>query len=254
MPKKELGQHWLHDQAILEQIAAEARLEKQDTVLEVGPGLGTLTRVLCEQAEKVVAVEFDQALAAELPERVAQSNLEVQNHDILDFDLSQLPENYKVVANIPYYLTSHLIRRLLESDNQPASIVLLVQKEVAERVVAEPGQMSILSVSAQHYSECRLGVEVAAEYFTPPPQVDSQVVVLEPRTPRDVDEQTFFRIVKAGFGEKRKKLANSLSGGLHLDKALVAETLSALQLGENVRAQELSLEQWYALYERLELG
>ena len=252
-PKKSLGQHWLYDESIIKSIIDQAKLTDNDTVLEIGPGLGTMTKQLVAEAGEVLAVEYDEQLASELPQRVVAENLQVQQADVLDFDFTALPAGYKVVANIPYYLTSHLIRRLLESNNKPAIIVLLIQQEVAERIVAAPGQMSLLSISAQHYALVRLGPFVAAEHFEPPPKVDSQVVILTPKErPHMIDQRQFFKLVKAGFGEKRKKLRNSISGGLGVEKELVASTLEELQLNPNVRAQELSLEQWYKLYEHLE--
>lgn len=248
-PKKSLGQHWLNDERILKQIVQTAEVRPTDTVLEVGPGPGALTELLAINAQKVIAVEYDADLATKLEGR--WGNVEVIEADILDFRLDKLEPGYKVVANIPYYLTSHLIRRLLETPNTPELIVLLIQKEVAERIVAEPGQMSILSVSAQHFADVSLGVEVAASYFVPPPRVDSQVVVLRPHQRPQIDEKKFFQIVKAGFSEKRKKLVNSLAGGLGIDKIEVATILSELDVETNARAQELTLEQWYRLYERM---
>ena len=235
---------------MLEAIADAAEVQQGDVVLEVGPGHGTLTAKLVDRAERVIAVEYDSQLAAELAGKVNAENLTVQEADILDFDLSQLPEGYKVVANIPYYLTSHLVRRLLESSNKPSNIALLIQKEVAQRIVAKPGKMSLLSVSAQFYADCRLDIEVPAEYFDPAPKVDSQVVVITPKQPPEVDEKVFFRLVKAGFVEKRKKLANSLAGGLRQEKAEMIQLLADVGLHENVRAQELSIEEWVTLYEK----
>jgi len=216
IPKKSLGQHWLEDDDSLEAMLSTADVSAQDTVLEIGPGLGTLTRKLVAAAQRVIAVEFDERLASELPGRIPADNLEVVQQDILKFDLTQLPPGYKVIANIPYYLTSNMVRVLSESSNQPAKAVLLVQKEVAERVAAGPGAMSLLSVTAQFYWQVSLGRVVEAELFVPPPKVDSQIVALnrrsEPLYP-DVDAKALFRLVKAGFGERRKTLRNSLSGG-----------------------------------------
>jgi 16S rRNA (adenine1518-N6/adenine1519-N6)-dimethyltransferase len=158
---------------------------------------------------------------------------------------------YKVVANIPYYLTSNLVRVLSESSNPPACAVLLVQKEVAERLAAKAGQMSILSVTAQYYWEVSLGRLVPAELFTPPPKVDSQIVIMLARpTPLfpDVDAKQFFRLVKAGFGERRKTLRNSLSGGLGIDKFQCEQLLQSAEIDSNLRAQNLTLEQWRKLY------
>jgi len=250
-PKKSLGQHWLYDDATLVAICDSADVGAADTVLEVGPGLGTLTRKLIDRAERVVAVEFDRDLADQLPGRVASDKLSVVSEDILSFDLTTLPEGYKVVANIPYYLTSNLIRVLCESSNAFSQAAILIQKEVAERVAAGPGQMSLLSISAQFYCTVSLGPVVLAAMFTPPPKVDSQVLILrhraEPLFP-DVDTKQFFRVVKAGFSQKRKTLVNSLSAGLALEKAQVRELLQACDIAENTRAQALSLDEWHALY------
>lgn len=249
--KKSLGQHWLTDYASLKAMCDSALVKSTDTVLEIGPGLGTLTELLVHEAARVVAVEFDANLAGKLPGRVAEDNLQVVQQDILSFDFTQLPTGYKVVANIPYYLTSNLIRVLSESANPPSVAVLLVQKEVAERVAAKAGDMSILSVTAQYYWETSLGREVPAELFTPPPKVDSQILILKRRTQplfANVDEKIFFRLVKAGFSQKRKTLQNSLSGGLHLDRAEAASLLSRAAIEPTARAQMLSLEQWYSLY------
>ncbi|MBC7581790.1 ribosomal RNA small subunit methyltransferase A, partial [Aeromicrobium sp.] len=178
VPKKSLGQHWLNDPASLQAMCDAAELITDDVVLEIGPGLGTLTTLLIDQAKEVVAVEFDDYLAKALPRRITSASLTVVNQDILSFDYTSLPPDYKVVANIPYYLTSNLIRVLSETPNQPSVAVLLVQKEVAQRVAAAPGDMSLLSVTAQFYWQTGLGPIVLAELFTPPPKVDSQVLIL----------------------------------------------------------------------------
>ena len=252
IPNKSLGQHWLNDDATLLGICDAADVQKGDTVLEIGPGMGTLTRHLLNRADRVVAVEFDTALATTLPGKFSNSRLEVIEQDILQFDLTQLPAGFKVVANIPYYLTSKLLRVLCESTNPFSQAAILIQKEVAERAAAKPGQMSLLSVSAQYYCEVSLGQVVGKELFTPPPKVDSQVLVLqyrsEPLFP-DVDTKKFFHVVKAGFSQKRKTLLNSLSAGLGLSKDETRAMLEAADIVENSRAQALSLEDWHALYE-----
>jgi 16S rRNA (adenine1518-N6/adenine1519-N6)-dimethyltransferase len=255
VPKKSLGQHWLHDKAMLDTIVDCADVQSGDTVLEIGPGLGTLTRRLLARGAAVTAIEFDKALARGLPISIGEaplgSSLDVIHEDILRFDLTQLPVEYKVVANIPYYLTSNLIRVLTESNNPFATAALLIQKEVAERAAAEPGQMSLLSVSAQYYCEVTLGPIVPAELFTPPPKVNSQVLVLRYRTEplyEDVDIKQFFRIVKAGFSQKRKTLVNALSGGLAISKEAARGMLEVADIAPNQRAQALSLDDWYALY------
>ena len=250
-PKKSLGQHWLHDELTLETMCDIVAVGPDDTILEIGPGLGTLTEYLVQQAKQVIAVEFDEQLAAGLPSRVPAANLQVVQQDILRFDLTSLPANYKVVANIPYYLTSNLVRVLSESANPAAAVALLIQKEVAERAAAKPGKMSMLSVSAQFYWEVSLGPVVAAELFTPPPKVDSQILVLRRRAAPlfpDVDTKQFFRLVKAGFSQKRKTLVNALSGGMAMSKDDTKTLLDKAGIPQNTRAQALSLEEWHELY------
>lgn len=250
IPKKSLGQHWLTSRVALEAMCSESALSEEDIVLEIGPGQGVLTELLVQTAKQVYAVELDQDLLKELPARVPASNLELIEADILQFDLRTIPQNYKVVANIPYYITNKLIRLLLEAHNAPIRSTLLIQKEVAERIAAKPGNMSILAVSVQFYSEVVLGPVVPAKDFHPAPEVDSQIITLIRREKPlfDVDARMFFRIVKAGFSEKRKKLGNALSGGLHISKEQAREYIERAGLGVDVRAQELSLDNWYALY------
>lgn len=253
-PKKSLGQHWLHDANTLDEICDYAEIKPEDTVLEIGPGLGTLTERIAALAERVVAVEFDDDLAKDLLNKISANNVEVINQDILSFDYEQMPSGYKVVANIPYYLTSRLLRELLEANNKPSQIVLLIQKEVAERVAAKPGKLSILGVSAQYYAEVSLGMVVQPHLFTPPPKVDSQVLILKPHSEplfTDVDDKLFFRMVKAGFSEKRKKLSNALSGSLQQPKDDIQQILEVAGFNPNIRAQELTLPEWYKLYKVL---
>lgn len=249
-PDKSLGQHWLRDRMVLEHIADCADIKVTDTVLEIGPGLGTLTSELLRRAGKVTTVEFDPALAKKLPGQFPGKALVVHNEDILKFDLSQLPLGYKVVANVPYYITSKIVQKLMTADNKPAIAVLLVQKEVAERIAAQPGDMSILAVSAQIYAEASLGDVVPAELFTPPPKVDSQVVILKTRNKPLVgteSEKAFFRIVKAGFSAKRKKLRSSLSGGLGIKKSDAEKMLLSAGISPDDRAEDLSIDDWLRL-------
>jgi 16S rRNA (adenine1518-N6/adenine1519-N6)-dimethyltransferase len=186
-----------------------------------------------------------------LPQRIQSSSLTVKQQDILSFDYTSLPADYKVVANIPYYLTSNLIRVLSETSNQPSVAVLLIQKEVAERVAAQPGAMSLLSVTAQFYWQTGVGPIIPAELFTPPPKVDSQILILERRPEPlfpDVDTTRFFRLVKAGFSERRKMLRSSLSGGMHISKPDAESLLKKAGIDPNLRAQALSLKDWHKLY------
>jgi len=249
--KKELGQHWLNDSVILQEIVTAGAVSSSDFVLEIGPGKGTLTEKIVGTGAEVLALEYDNSLIKPLQKRFANcKKFAISEGDIRGYDYNKLPKNYKIIANIPYYLTSNLIRAISETTNSPAVAVLLVQKEVAHRICASPGQMGILSVTAQFYFVCELGVEVAAEYFSPPPKVDSQVVVMRHHKKKlyDVDTGQFFRLVKAGFSEKRKTLRNSLSGGLAISKEDAEILLKKANIPAGSRAQELSLSQWHELY------
>ena len=255
---KSLGQHWLRDREILDAIAFSAEIEDGDFVLEIGPGLGTLTSSLLKFAGKngrVLSVEFDENLAKKLPAQFPGKNLEIINADFLDFDLSKLPKNYKVAANVPYYITSKIVEKLLTSENKPSVAALLVQKEVAERMAAKAGELSILAIASQIYAEVSLDILVPREFFTPPPKVDSQVVVLKSRERNlieifnsknncEVSEREFFRIVKAGFAAKRKKIAKSLSANLAISKERTAEILEKCEISPDLRAQDLNIEEW----------
>lgn len=249
--KKSLGQHWLEDSASLQAMVDAAEVTSGDVVLEIGPGYGTLTEQLLARGAEVHAVELDESLAQNLKNKFQNENFQLHLTSILEFDLTQLPPDYKVVANIPYYLTSNLIRVMSESSNQPDCAVLLVQKEVAERVTALPGDMSLLSVSAQFYWQAELGRVVEAQLFTPPPKVDSQILVLkrrsEPLFP-GIDVRAYFQLVKAGYSGRRKTLENALSGGLHLPKQLTGALIAQSGFDPMIRAQSLSLEMWHKLY------
>ena len=255
-PKKELGQNFLFDDGVLLTIASYGELSGDDTVLEIGPGLGTLTSRLCRQAGQVVAVEFDDELAKLLPANVAElsgyavSNLTVANQDFLGYDLSNLPADYKVVANIPYNITSKIIEKLWSADNKPSLAVLLVQREVAERLAAGAGRLSVLAISAQIFADVELGIKVPAEMFTPAPKVDSQVIIMRRRSEqlvRNDQLEQFFYVVKAGFSEKRKKLRSSLAVGLRTSKAAAEQLLFEADIDPNKRAQELSMDDWKRL-------
>ncbi|HEX4774729.1 MAG TPA: 16S rRNA (adenine(1518)-N(6)/adenine(1519)-N(6))-dimethyltransferase RsmA [Candidatus Saccharimonadales bacterium] len=251
LAKKSLGQHWLSDPASLQAMCDAADIDKEDVVLEIGPGLGTLTELLVKQAKQVIAVEFDSILAANLPHRVPAANLQVVSQDIMAFDFSDLPPDYKIVANIPYYLTSNLIRMISEAQNRPKTAALLVQKEVAERVAAKPGAMSLLSITAQFYWQASLGQIVPAKLFTPSPKVDSQILILrrlDKTVFPDVKPQDFFRLTKAGFSQRRKTLLNSLSGGLNVSRDEAKALCERAFIDCALRPQTLSLEEWRQLY------
>ena len=248
--KKSLGQHWLHDDASLNAMCEMAGVESSDFVVEIGPGLGTLTTKLIDRGARVHAVEFDVILAANLPNRVKSDQLSVDNEDILKINFGEFQPDYKIVANIPYYLTSNLIRVVSETTNRPKSVTLLIQKEVAERLCAGPGDMSLLSVWAQMYFICSLGPIVPAALFTPPPKVDSQIVHLERREMPlfgDMDKKQLTKVMKAGFSNKRKTLHNSLAAGLQITKDQAADLLAAADIKSSARPQELNLQQWIDL-------
>lgn len=257
-PKKALGQHWLYDVDVLEAMCDAVGADTSDTILEIGPGLGTLTARLLARGSQVIALEFDQDLARSLSANLNrldanQKNLEVLEGDIRTFNFTELAPDYKVCANIPYYLTSNLIRMLCDTTNKPIVTAMLVQKEVAERVVATDSKMSILSCFAHFYYECSLGDHVPAKLFTPPPKVDSQILVLERRDSPlfDVDTKKFFQIVKAGFSGKRKTLRNSLSAGLQIEKANVELLLANAGVDHGRRAESLTMDEWKQIYDHL---
>lgn len=262
--KKSLGQHWLYDVEVLEAMCDAIDASDKDTILEIGPGLGTLTARLLERGANVQALEFDHELATSLDTNVSKLlrldgdslkiKLQIVEGDIRSFDFTSMQVDYKVCANIPYYLTSNLIRLLCDTPNRPFSIALLMQKEVAVRIAAEDGKMSMLSCVAHFYYECHVGDMVQAKLFTPPPKVDSQILIMQRRPSPlfDVDTKRFFRLLKAGFGEKRKTLRNSLSGGLSISKELVESILGASSIDPMRRAETLSLLEWKRLYDNLD--
>ncbi|MFQ5858972.1 MAG: 16S rRNA (adenine(1518)-N(6)/adenine(1519)-N(6))-dimethyltransferase RsmA [Anaerolineae bacterium] len=251
-PKKGLGQHFLIDESVLDRIVAAAGVGPADSVLEIGPGLGVLTRALAEQAGHVTAVELDEQMVGILRDELAGfDNLEIAPGDILQIDPRELIAGpYIVVANLPYYITSAVLRHLLETEHKPARLVLTMQLEVAQRILARPGDMSILAVSVQFYGKPELVTRVPAGAFWPRPEVDSAVLRIDvyeepPVAVDDVD--WFFKVVRAGFGQKRKQLKNALAGGLHPSKAEVGTALEQAGIDPRRRAETLSLEEWAAL-------
>ena len=247
-PQKGLGQHFLIDRPSLDAVMGAAGLQPDDVVLEVGPGLGVMTEALASQVKRVIAVETDRVLV-ELLRRRQPANLEIVEADIRQFNLGDLPSGYKVVANIPYYLTSQLIRLLLESTNPPKLMSLLIQKEVAERIVAGPGSLSILALSVQYYGHPEIRQLVERHKFWPAPKVDSAILRVEVNGPVfTADPPKLFRLIKAGFGEKRKQLKNALAGGLNTSGEVIDGWLAEAGIGQTARAQELSLADWQRLY------
>jgi len=266
-PQKNLGQNFLTEDSALRKVISAAGITPDETVLEVGPGLGSLTRYLAVLAERVVAVELDRKLIPPLQEILAHyKNIHISHGDILEQNLTELlalPEkgksiqHYVVVANIPYYITSALIRHLLDSPLQPDRIILTVQKEVAMRICAEPPEMSLLALSVQVFGNPSLSAIIPAEAFYPTPQVDSAVLRVDifssPRiSPPFLD--TFFQLAKAGFSQKRKNLRNSLSGGLGISKSQVETMLAAVHIDYHRRAETLTMEEWRALTLQMKEG
>jgi 16S rRNA (adenine1518-N6/adenine1519-N6)-dimethyltransferase len=249
-PQKSLGQNWLVDESTLACIAAAAELTRQDTVLEIGPGLGSLTRYLAESAGRVVAVELDGALMPPLRRVLADySNVTLVQGDILQFNPAALVAApcYKVAANLPYYITSAVIRHLLEADVSPSLIILTVQLEVAQRITAAPGKLSLLGVSVQFYGRPSIVTRIKAGTFYPAPKVDSAVVRIEPYKNPIVqvdDRDEFFAVVKAGFAQKRKQLHNALTGGLARPQAEIAAALERAGVDGRRRAETLTLAEW----------
>ena len=250
--RKSLGQHWLKDRDILLDIADSASVEGVNEVLEIGPGLGTLTSALFQFFDKVTAIELDDNLAANLPKSFPGKNLQVIHEDVLKLDLNtlDLPEKYVVAGNIPYYITSPIIQKFLHAEHRPEKIVILIQKEVAERLAAEPGDYSILGLSAQIYAKVTLGPLVKKEFFTPPPKVDSQVVILEPLE-KPLASETTMSLIKLGFIAPRKKLIANLAIGLHKSRDEIKAIFTKLDLNENARPADLTIENWCAIEKEL---
>ena len=256
--KKGLGQHFLIDHSVLEKIIEAAELVSSDTVVEVGPGLGVLTEELVKRARRVIAIEVDTRLAQSLQKNLSKfPNLTVLNADVLQLDTQELtnkqtPEQdgYKVVANLPYYIAAPILRHFLEATLKPGLMVVMVQKEVAQSMVAAPGDMSILGISVQLYGKPSIVDFVPAQSFHPQPKVDSAIVRIEvyPRPAVEVsDIAGFFALVKAGFSTPRKQIRNSLALGLRLAAEEVAQLLKQAKISPQRRPETLSLEEWAGL-------
>jgi len=255
-PKKSLGQNFLISHSALKQIVQTADLSRDDVVLEIGAGVGNLTRLLGTQAGRVVAVELDNRMLLPLEEILGGfENVEIVHGDIMRLKPSGLGliAGYKVVANIPYYITSALMRHLLESDPRPSLMVITVQSDVAKRMCAVPDDMNLLALSIQVYGAPRMVGNIPSSSFYPPPDVDSSVVSIQmfeqPFLPEEQLE-ILFRIAKAGFSQKRKTLRNSLSGGLRLSTGDAGNLLDASRIDPMRRAETLSLSEWKALTEK----
>lgn len=275
--KHALGQNFLVDREVLDKIIETAEIKPDDLIIEVGPGLGVLTAELVKKCDDLVAFEIDKNLARLLARQLSSindqypindqvENLNIENllkigncklkiicDDILKVSILEIVNRrkYKVVANIPYYITSKILQLFLTQKNKPESITLLVQKEVAERICARPGQMSTLSISVQAYAEPEIIDIVKASSFFPSPKVDSAILKIRIMNHESrimgVDDKDFFRLIHIGFASKRKTLLNNLTAGYHLDKEKSLAIIKSVGLNENVRAQELSIEEWAEL-------
>jgi len=258
--KKSLGQNFLKDESIIERILTVAEVSAGDKIFEIGPGTGILTEALAKQGAQVMAIELDHVLVERLMKHLEMSKgISILEGNILEVNLNEMlahaefeTSQYKVVANIPYYITAPIIRTLLSLETQPKSLTLMVQKEVAERLTAKPGAMSLLSLMVQYYSDARIAFEVPKEAFDPVPKVDSAVVHLVPRRAYDPEEdRKLFRLARAGFAARRKTLANNLASSLKLEKPVIESVLEDLRLRGDIRAQALTLGNWEALQKAL---
>jgi len=250
-PRKRLGQSFLRDRSFLTHIVDAAELGPEDTVLEIGAGTGILTRALADRAGHVVAVELDDSLYRLLQEEFASvANLELWHANALDVDpCERMPRDYKLVGNIPYYVTGPIVRHYLEARCQPRVLVLMVQREVAERMVAPPGRLSLLGVSVQAYADAKIVARVPSGAFFPRPKVESSIVRLTPFSQRLApgDRDLFFRLVRAGFSTRRKQLVNALSVGLNVSRDRSKGLLRRAGLDETRRAETLSIDDWHSL-------
>lgn len=254
-PSRKLGQNFLINKGVLKEIIKTAQLSPNDIILEIGPAVGVLTKELAKKAGKVITIEKDLNLTRILDEELKIANIknvEIVKGDILKMDLkiyNLRPKNYKIVANIPYYLTSPLIRKFLETENQPKEMTLMVQKEVAQRICAKPPDMNLLAVSVQFSAKPEIISYVSKESFWPQPKVDSAIIKISniKRRKLKISPDLFFKIVKAGFSQPRKQLVNNLSGMLKLKKGEVKSWLLKNNIQPHQRAQTLKIDDWLKL-------
>lgn len=256
-PDRRLGQNFLIDPGALERLVEAAELDPQDTVLEIGAGIGTLTSRLAREVRRIVAVELDRRLIEPLLEGVRHfPGVQVVQADVLKLDLAALMQGmpFRVVANIPYQITSHLLRRLMEMPDGPDRVVLTLQAEVVDRVIADAGEMSLLALSVQVYGRARRVAHIPAGAFFPAPEVDSAVLRIDRHPRPSVAPElipAFFRVARAGFQQRRKQMHNALSAGLGLGSGEVAALLERAAVRPEARAQELALADWERLARQL---
>lgn len=250
LPKKSLGQNFMHDPNTLEKIVATAQLMPDDTVIEVGPGTGQLTAELAKQARHVIAVEVDERMQPILEDRFADTkNVYFVYEDILKTDVLKLvgTDDFVVVANVPYYITTAIISHLLENYRRPKRVVITMQYEVAQRIIAPVGDMSVLAVSVQFYGKPSIVSRLNPAVFWPRPNIDSAILAIDCYERPAVDvpsDKAFFKVVRAGFSQKRKQLRNSLSGGLGIKNKVAGMLLEHAEIDPSRRAETLSLQEW----------
>jgi len=253
-PNKSFGQNFLIDRSVLEKIVNAAEISQEDQILEVGAGTGVLTRELAKRGRRVVAVELERDMLALLEKTTAHlSNVELLARNLLFLDATQVfaQAPYKLVANLPYYITAPTFRHFLESANPPRLMVVMVQHEVAQRIIAQPGELSLLAVSIQFYGKPRIMAQVPAQAFYPAPKVDSAILrvdVDEQKALTQTERDSFFRVVQAGFSERRKQLHNSLAHGLHRKDEEVRTWLVSASIDASRRAETLSIDEWLHLW------
>ena len=251
-PKKHFGQNFLINKGIVEKIIKLSNLGKDDVILEVGPGLGVLTFNIAQEVKKLIAVEKDRELAANLKARLEEAhikNVQILEQDILKFtpkSYKLTAKSYKLVANIPYYLTSALIKKFLEEETQPKEMFLMIQKEVAQRI-CQKEKYSILSLSVQFYADAEILFPVSKNSFWPAPKVDSAVIKITPRKTPETDSTLFFRLIKAGFASPRKQLISNLSKNLKIERVVLESVFSKCHINQKSRAEDLNLQTWLSL-------
>jgi 16S rRNA (adenine1518-N6/adenine1519-N6)-dimethyltransferase len=246
---KKFGQNFLVDKKSLDKVVGAAELEEKDIVLEIGPGLGVLTQEIAKRACKVITIEKDPKMVEILKETLKGfDNIEIIETDARKIEESLIPKgDYKVVGNLPFYITSPITRFFLELPNPPKLLTFMIQKEMAERICAKPGDMSILAVSVQLYAEAEIAGRISKKSFSPQPKVDAAVIKLRIKPNPKINTDLFFKIVKAGFLHQRKQLANNLSVGLNMDKEIIKSWLKKNNIKPEQRAETLSLKEWINL-------
>lgn len=263
-PSKKLGQHFLINGEVLKDIIKTANISDSDEILEIGPGIGTLTIALAQKAKKVIAIEKDKKMINILKETLGKStNVVIVAGDVLKFNFQnnesatapklKLPNEYKIVANLPYYIVAPVIRKFLELKLPPKEMVLMVQKEVAQRICAKPPKMNLLAVAVQFYAHPKIIRYVSKKSFWPEPKVDSAVIKIKPYFDKKIgrfnkdETDRFFKIVKAGFLHPRKQLINNLSSGLNIKRAKIAHILYGQNINPTRRAETLTIQEWKKL-------